>query len=204
MLGFPGGSVGKESACKAGDPGSIPGLGRSAGEGIGYPLQYSSASSMAQLVKNPPAMWETWGSIPGLGRSPGEGKGYPLRYSVPEHFRDCIDHWVMKSWTLLSWNLSELDTLSLSWGFPGGSDSKKSICNVGEPGLIPGSGRSPKEMATHSSIFAWEIPWIGEPGRLQFMGSQKSLRKLSKQTTATFYNLKRIYHFASPILKDKV
>ena len=144
MLGFPGGSVGKESACKAGDPGSIPGLGRSAGEGIGYPLQYSSASSMAQLVKNPPAMWETWGSIPGLGRSPGEGKGYPLRYSVPEHFRDCIDHWVMKSWTLLSWNLSELDTLSLSWGFPGGSDSKKSICNVGEPGLIPGSGRFPR------------------------------------------------------------
>ena len=112
MLGFPGGSVGKESACKAGDPGSIPGLGRSAGEGIGYPLQYSCASSMAQLVKNPPAMWETWGSIPGLGRSPGEGKGYPLRYSVPEHFRDCIDHWVMKSWTLLSWNLSELDTLT--------------------------------------------------------------------------------------------
>ena len=81
---------------------------------------------------------------------------------------------------------------------------KESACNSGDVGLIPGSGRSPKEMATHSSIFAWEIPWIGEPGRLQFMGSQKSLRKLSKQTTATFYNLKRIYHFASPILKDKV
>ena len=48
-------------ACNAGDPGSIPGLGRSAGEEIGYPLQYSWASLMAQLVKkNPPAMWETW------------------------------------------------------------------------------------------------------------------------------------------------
>ena len=53
-------SVGKESACNAGDPGSIPGLGRSTGEGIGYPLQYSWASLVAQLAKNPPAMWETW------------------------------------------------------------------------------------------------------------------------------------------------
>ena len=55
---FPHSSVGKESTCDAGDPGSIPGLGRSAGEGIGYPLQYSLASLVAQLVKNPPAMWE--------------------------------------------------------------------------------------------------------------------------------------------------
>ena len=53
-------SVGKESACSAGDPGSIPRLESSAGEGIGYPLQYSWASLMAQLVKNPPVMWETW------------------------------------------------------------------------------------------------------------------------------------------------
>ena len=58
--GFPGGSRGKESACNAGNPGSIPGLGRledSPGEGIGYPLQDSWASFVAQLVKNPPAMW---------------------------------------------------------------------------------------------------------------------------------------------------
>jgi len=53
-------SVGKESACNAGDPSSIPGLGRSSGEGIGYLLQYSWAFLVAQLVKNPPAMWETW------------------------------------------------------------------------------------------------------------------------------------------------
>ena len=53
-------SVGKESACNAGDPGSIPGLGRSAGEGIDYPLQYSWASLVAQLVKILPAMPETW------------------------------------------------------------------------------------------------------------------------------------------------
>ncbi|MES7586305.1 hypothetical protein U6P61_12205, partial [Cutibacterium acnes] len=57
--GFPCSSVGKESACSAGDPGSIPGLGRSPGEGIGYPLQYSWASLVAQLVKNLLAMQET-------------------------------------------------------------------------------------------------------------------------------------------------
>ena len=59
-MGFPDTSVGKESACNAGDPGSIPGSKRSSGEGIGYPLQYSWASLVAQLVKNLPAMWETW------------------------------------------------------------------------------------------------------------------------------------------------
>ena len=57
---FPASSVGKESVCNAGDPGSIPGSGRSAGKGIGYPLQYSWASLVAQLVKNLPAMQETW------------------------------------------------------------------------------------------------------------------------------------------------
>ena len=60
LWGFPDSSVGKESACSAGNLGSIPVLGISAGEGIGYPLQYSWASLVAQLVKNPPAMWETW------------------------------------------------------------------------------------------------------------------------------------------------
>ena len=60
FLDFPCGSAGKESACNAGDPGLIPGSGRSTGEGIGYPFQYSWASLVAQLVKNQPAMWETW------------------------------------------------------------------------------------------------------------------------------------------------
>ena len=59
-MGFPDSSVAKESACNAGDPGSIPGSGRSSGEGIGYPLQYSWGSLVAQLVQNSPAMPETW------------------------------------------------------------------------------------------------------------------------------------------------
>ena len=59
-LGFPGSSAGKESACNAGDPGSVSELGRSPGEGVGYPLQYSWASLVTQLVNNLPVMKETW------------------------------------------------------------------------------------------------------------------------------------------------
>ena len=65
IKGFPGSSAGKESACNAGDPGSIPWSGRSPAEGIGYPLQYSWASLVAQTVKNAPAFQETW--VPSLG-----------------------------------------------------------------------------------------------------------------------------------------
>ena len=88
--GFPHSSVGKESACNAWDPSLISGLGRSTGEGIGCPLQYSWISLMAQLVKNLPAMWETLGLIPELRRSFGEGKGYPIQYSGLENSMDCM------------------------------------------------------------------------------------------------------------------
>ena len=67
------GSDGKESACNAGDPGSIPGAGRSTGKGIGCPLQYSWASLVAQLVENPPAMWETWIQTLGWEYPPEKG-----------------------------------------------------------------------------------------------------------------------------------
>ena len=73
-MGFPDRSVGKESACNAGDLGSIPGLGRSTEEGIGYPFQYSWASLVAQLVKYSTCNVGDLGLVPGLGRSPGEGK----------------------------------------------------------------------------------------------------------------------------------
>ena len=123
-LGFPGGAEVKASTCSVGDLGSIPGSGRSPGEGNGYPLQYSDlensrdytvpgvAKSWMQLslllylpwwlmVKHLPAMWETW--VRSLGRE---------------------------------------DTLE-------------------------------KEMATHSSILAWEILWRKESGGLQSMASQR-------------------------------
>ena len=80
-VGFPGSSVGKESACNAGDPSSIPQLGRYPGEGIGYRLQYSWASPVAQMVKNLPTLRETWvfeffllqGQAPTLPIGPVEG-----------------------------------------------------------------------------------------------------------------------------------
>ena len=74
-------SVGKESACNAEDPGSIPGPRRSTGEGIGYPLQYSWASLEAQLVKNPPAMRETW--VQSLGWEDPLEKGKATHSTIP-------------------------------------------------------------------------------------------------------------------------
>ena len=74
-------SVGKESACNAGDLNLIPGLGRSPGEGIVYSLQYSWAPLVVQKVRESACNVGDLGSIPGLGRSPGERKGYPLQYS---------------------------------------------------------------------------------------------------------------------------
>ena len=60
LKGFPGSSAGKESTYNTGDPGLTPGSGSSSGEGVGYLLQYSWASLVTQMVKNPPAMQETW------------------------------------------------------------------------------------------------------------------------------------------------
>ena len=100
--GFPGISTGKESTCNARDPSSIPGSGRSPGEEIGYPLQYSWASLVAQLVKNPPAMRES----PGIRSL---------------HWEDSLEkrtatHSSIPAWKI-PWGRKELDTtkwLSLS------------------------------------------------------------------------------------------
>ena len=78
--GFPGSSVGKESACNVGDPSSISGSGRSPGEGIGYPLQYFWAFLMAYPVKNLPAMWETW--VQSLGWEYALEKGMATHSSI--------------------------------------------------------------------------------------------------------------------------
>ena len=111
-MGFPCGSAGKESACNVGNLGSIPGLGRSPGEGKGYPLQYSGLEN-SRLLLFPSSLcsWSNrfhlfWGfpggsdgkasacneghqsSIPGSGRCPGEGKGSPLQHSCLENTMD--------------------------------------------------------------------------------------------------------------------
>ena len=101
--GFPDSSVGKESACHAGDPGQIPGLGRAAGEGIGYPLQYSWASLVTQLVKNPPALWET--QVLSLGwEDPLEKGKLPTPVFWPGVYSgmDFIVHGIAKSRTFAS------------------------------------------------------------------------------------------------------
>ena len=77
-MGFPGSSAGKESTCNAEDPGLISGLGRSPGEGIGYPLYYSWTSLVAQMIKNLCAMQETW--VQSLGWED------PLEKEMATHF----------------------------------------------------------------------------------------------------------------------
>ena len=92
--GFPDRSVGKEFACNAGDPGSIPGLGRSSRKGVDYPLQYSWDSLVVQLVKNSPAMWETWVQSQGWENPLKKGKA---------------THSSILAWRIYGWDYKELD-----------------------------------------------------------------------------------------------
>ena len=91
----------KNPPTNAGNPTSIPELGRSAGEGIGYQLQYSWASLVVQQIKNPPAVRVDLGSIPGLERYPGEEKSYPLQYSGLENSMD--SPWGHKELDMTEW-----------------------------------------------------------------------------------------------------
>ena len=94
-------------------PSSIPGSGRSPGEGIGYPLQYSQASFVAQLLKESACSSGDLGSIPELGRSPGDENGYPLQYFGLEN----SSPWGHKESDMTEW----LSLQSCLWGFPSGS-----------------------------------------------------------------------------------
>ena len=78
--GFSGSSAGEESACSAGDPSLTPGWGKPPGEGIGYPLQYFWASLLTQLIKNLPAMQETW--VQSLGWEDPLEKGMATHSSI--------------------------------------------------------------------------------------------------------------------------
>ena len=104
---FTDSSIGKESTCNTGDPSLIPGIRRSTGEGIGYSLQYSWTSLVAQLVKNPSATQETRVQFLGLEDALEKGKATlysmlaSLQYSGLENSMDCIVHGVTKSQTQL-------------------------------------------------------------------------------------------------------
>ena len=117
LEGFPDSSVGKESGCNAGDPGLIPGSRRSPGEGIGYPLQYSWASLVAQLVKNWPSMQETW-----VRKIPWRGKRLRAPVFWPGEFRGFYSPWGHKELDMteqlslsLQTKLSEVMEFQLSY-----------------------------------------------------------------------------------------
>ena len=90
--GFPGSSAGKKSTLNAGDTGLIPGSGRSTGEGIDYPLQYSWASVVAQLVKNPPASGRL-GFDPWVGKIPWRRERLPAPVFQPGEFHGLYSPW---------------------------------------------------------------------------------------------------------------
>ena len=115
----------EKNLCIAGDPRLIPGSRRSTGEGKGYTLQYSWASREAQLVKNPPAKWETW-----VGKIPWRRESLPTPVFWPGEFHGLYSPWGPKDSSL---------------GFPHSSVSKESAYNAGDLGSIPRSGRSPGE-----------------------------------------------------------
>ena len=94
-LGFPDSSVGKESTCNAGDPSLIPGLGRSAGEGVGYPLQHSWASLVAHLVKNLLQCGRP-GFSPWVGKIPWRRERLPIPVFWPGKFHGLYSPWGCK------------------------------------------------------------------------------------------------------------
>ena len=130
---FPDSSVGKESACNARESSLIPQWGRSAGEGIGYPFQYSWAFLVAQLVKNLPALWETW--VWSLGwEDPWRRERLPTPVFWPgEYFFQ---------------------------GFPDSSVGKESPCNAEDPGSIPGLGISAEEGIGYLLQYSWASLWL--------------------------------------------
>ena len=103
-------SVGKESTCKAGNPGLIPGSGGSPVEGKGYPLQYCWGSLVAQLVKNPPAVWETWIQS-WVGKIPWRRERLPTPVSWPGE-----SHGLYSPWGCKELDMTErLSLLGLDW-----------------------------------------------------------------------------------------
>ena len=142
IISFPDSSVAKESTCNSGDLGSIPGSGRSAGEGIGYPLQYSWAMYVMQLMSASPT------------------------------------------------NQPVLVLIIIFQGFPGGSEVKASASNAGDPGLIPGSGRSPGEGNGNPLQYSYLQNLVdGESWQATDNGVAKSQTRLSDFTYSFHYFL---------------
>ena len=160
--------AGKEFACNVGDLGLIPGVGRSPGEGKGYPLQYSGLeNSMDCRVHGVTKShdWVTFSHMETtciLKSKTGTAKPRPWNYT--QHLRIKLPDLTMSaSICALSWFSSRI---------PGGS-VVENLPAMQETWVQSLDGEDPLEkgMATHSSIFSWRVAWTEEPGRLQSMGS---------------------------------
>ena len=153
-------SVGKESACNAGNLRLILGSGRFPWRRDRLPtpvfLGFPSGSAGKESTYNAGDL----GSIPGLGRSPGEGKGCPLRYSGLENSMNCIAHGVTKSRTRLSnFHFHYIPgNRHILLSFDGSNDNLPATRETWVRSL---GWEYPLEKgkATHSSILAWRIPW---------------------------------------------
>ena len=186
LLDFPGGPASKESTCNAGDPSLIPGSGRYTGEEIGYPLQYSWASLVAQLVKNLPAMQETlvnswvrkicwrraWLLTPYSGLE--NSMAYTSPWTVLSMGLQSVGHdWV----TFISHNVTTYTyVILILLGFPGDTADKESTCNVGDLGSNPGLRRSPGE---GNILEPTPLFWPEEFHRLYSPWGRKSQTQLS-------------------------
>ena len=144
----------------------ISGSGRSAEEGTGYPLQYSWATLVAQLVKKTARNVGDLGSIPGLGRFPSEGKGYPYQYSGLENFMDYIVHGVTKNRTQLSGFQFSYTFLSIYFifGCAGSSLLRGLFSSCCRRGLLPSCNIRAFRCSGLSGCRAWA------PGHSGFSG----------------------------------
>ena len=150
--GFPDSSVGKESTCNAGDPSLIPGSGRSPGERVGYPLQYSWTSLVAQLVKNLPSMRETWVQSLGWENPLEKGKATNssiLAWRIPwiRPWSQKGQTWSQKGWAIFTFTFFQYLLVSFPLATIGGLFKNK--CNV-EPIWIHNS--EPCTLRCHQRI----------------------------------------------------
>ena len=154
-MGFPRGPDGKESVCNVGDLSSVTGSEDSLEKGM---ATYSSILA-----------WKSLGQRSRVGYSPWGRK----ESDTMEHLTFTFASWNCPGWAWLHGIQFEIHWCKgKSMGFPGGSAVRNPPAIAGDAGSFPGSGRSlQEEMAAHSSILAWKIPWTEEPGRLQSTGS---------------------------------